>query len=76
MGFLRFSSTEWQNNLAENAIKLVASRRRIIGASFSEKGIREYLLFLSIFQTLRRKGGSFLRFLLSRKRDIAEFLGD
>ena len=42
----------------------------------SENGIRDYLIFLSIYQTLRRKGGSFLRFLLSGKTDIFEFLGE
>jgi hypothetical protein len=35
-----------------------------------------YLIFLSIYQTLRRKGGSFLRFLLSGKTDLFEFLGE
>ena len=66
----------WNNNIAENAIKLVASRRRIMGASFTEKGMQDYLIFLSIFQTLRRKGGSLLRFLLSKEIDLFKFLGE
>ena len=72
--FLSHDGVPWNNNLAENAIKLIASRRRIMGASFSEEGIREYMLFLGLYQTLRRKGGSLLRFLLSRSTDLFEFL--
>ena len=72
--FLSYDGVPWNNNLAENAIKLIASRRRIMGASFSKDGIAEYLLFLSIFQTLRRKRGSFLRFLLSGETNIETFL--
>ena len=67
--FLRHDGVSWHNNIAENAIKLVVSRRRFFGASYSKEGMKNYLLFLSLFQTLRRKGGSLLRFLLSRKRD-------
>jgi len=42
----------------------------------SKDGIRDYLVFLSICQTLRRKGGSLLRFLLSGETDLFEFLGE
>ena len=56
----------WNNNNAEHTIKRLASRRRILGTSFSEKGIQDYLLLLSIYhQTCRLKGVSFLRFLRS-----------
>jgi hypothetical protein len=74
--FLSHDGVPWNNNLAENAVKLIASRRRFIGGLMSEDGIRDYLIFLSIYQTLRRKGGSFLRFLLSGKTDVFEFLGE
>jgi hypothetical protein len=74
--FLSHDGVPWDNNLAENAVKLIASRRRLIEGLMSERGIREYLIFLSIYQTLRRKGGSFLRFLLSEKTDVFEFLGE
>ena len=40
----------------------------------SEQGITDHLVFLSIYQTLRRKGGNFLRFLLSGMTDVFEFL--
>ncbi len=74
--FLRHDGVPWNNNIAENAIKLIVSRRRFFGASYSQEGMRDYLLFLSLFQTLRRKGGSLLRFLLSRETDLSVYLGD
>jgi predicted RecB family nuclease len=72
--FLSHDGVPWNNNLAENAVKLIASRRKILQGLMSEDGIRDYLIFLSLFQTLRRKGASLLRFLLSRKVDVFEFL--
>jgi hypothetical protein len=74
--FLSHDGVPWSNNLAENAVKLIASRRRFIDGLMSKDGIKDYLIFLSIFQTMRRKGGSFLRFLLSGKTDIFQFLGE
>ena len=74
--FLSHDGVPWNNNLAENAVKLIASRRRIFGASFSENGMREYLLFLGLYQTLRRKGRSLLRFLLSNETDLFNFAGE
>jgi hypothetical protein len=66
----------WNNNLAENAVKMVVSRRKMLDGLMSKDGIRDYLVFLSICQTLRRKGGSLLRFLLSGETDLFEFLGE
>ena len=74
--FLSHNGVPWNNNLAENAVKLIASRRKLLDGLMSENGIRDYLIFLSIYQTLRRKGGSFLRFLLSGKTDVFKFLGE
>lgn len=71
--FLDHDGIPWNNNNAENAIKPFASRRKIIQASFSERGLQDYLLFLSIAQTCRNKNLSFLRFLLSGKHDIDAF---
>src|SRR5204862_6775326 len=71
--FLDHDGVPWNNNNAENAIKLFASRRRILGATSTEKGLRDYLVFLSIYQTCRRKNLSFLRFLRSGYLDIDTF---
>jgi predicted RecB family nuclease len=68
--FLEHDGVPWNNNNAENALKRFASRRKIIGASFSEKGLRDYLVFLSIYQTCRNNGLSFLRFLQSGVFDL------
>ena len=72
--FLDYDGVPWNNNNAENAIKLVASRRRLLGGTVSESGLKHYLVFLSIYQTLRRKGISLLRFLLSGETDLEKFL--
>jgi predicted RecB family nuclease len=72
--FLDYDGVPWNNNNAENALKLVASRRRLFGTSVSEAGLRNYLVFLSIYQTLRRKGISLLRFLLSGETDLEKFV--
>ena len=63
----------WNNNNAENAIKQFASRRKTMGAAFTESGIQDYLLLLSIYKTLRYRNVSFWKFLLSGETDIDAF---
>ncbi len=72
--FLDYDGVPWNNNCAENAIKLVASRRRLLGNSMSESGLKDYLVFLSIYQTLRRKGLSLLKFLRSGETDLESYV--
>ena len=72
--FLDYDGVPWNNNNAENALKLVASRRSLFRTSLSESGLKDYLVFLSIYQTLRRKGISLLRFLLSGETDLERFV--
>jgi predicted RecB family nuclease len=72
--FLDHDGVPWNNNNAEVAVKRFASRRKLMGASFTEKGIQDYLVFLSIHQTCRNKNVSFLRFLLSGKLDLDAFV--
>jgi hypothetical protein len=71
--FLDHDGVPWNNNNAENAIKLFASRRNSIRTPFTEDGIRDYLLLLSIYQTLRYRHLSFWKFLISGEIDIAAF---
>ena len=71
--FLKYDGVPWNNNNAENAIKPFAARRKLIQSSFSERGLQNYLIFLSISQTCRNKNISFLRFLLSGNEDIDVF---
>ena len=62
----------WNNNNAENAIRAFAELRRVIGGTCTEKGLREYLVLLSICETCKRRGISFLDFMLSGETNIAE----
>ena len=73
--FLDHDGVPWNNNNAEVAIKRFASRRKLMGASFTAKGIQDYLVFLSIYQTCRNKNVSFLRFLRSGSLDLDTFVG-
>lgn len=66
----------WNNNNAEHAVKAFAMLRNVIRGTSTEKGIREYLTLLSICETCKYKGISFLDFLRSEKRDIDEFVNN
>jgi len=67
------SPGDTRNDNAENAIKHFASRRKLLGASFSGKRLQDYLVFFSIYQTRRNKDPSFLRLLRSGRLDVAAF---
>ena len=71
--FLDYHGVPWNNNNAENAIKQFVSRRKTVGTPYTQAGIRDYLLLLSIYQTLRYRQASFWRFLLSGETDIEAF---
>jgi predicted RecB family nuclease len=73
--FLDCDGIPWNNNNAENAVKRFVTRRKGMGgtAAFSEKGIRDYLVLLSIYQTLRFRQLNFWQFLISGETDIAAF---
>ena len=63
----------WNNNNAEHAIKAFARLRDGIGGSSTEKGIREYLILLSVCQTCKYMGVDFLDLLRSGEKDIRDF---
>jgi predicted RecB family nuclease len=71
--FLDYDGVPWNNNNAENAVKLFASRRKVMATPFTERGIKGYLLLLSLYQTLRYRGLGLWKFLLSEQTDIAAF---
>ena len=71
--FIHRDGVSWSNNLAENAIKQFGYYRDDVGRSVKEAGLSEYLVLLSLYQTCRVRGLSFLKFLLSRERDIDMF---
>ncbi|MCG6533349.1 MAG: TM0106 family RecB-like putative nuclease [Syntrophales bacterium LBB04] len=70
--FLDYDNVPWNNN-AEHAIKAFALMRRNFSGVTTEKGIREYLVLLSICETCRFKGINFLDFLRSGEKDIDLF---
>ena len=72
--FLDYDGVPWNNNNAEHAIKRFVQLREAIGGSSTAKGIQEYLVLLSICETLRLKNASFLKFLISGATDIDKFL--
>jgi predicted RecB family nuclease len=72
--FLNYDGIPWNNNNAETAIKAFAGLRKSIEGPMSEKGIHEYLTLLSIRETCKYKGISFLDFLRSREKDIDAFI--
>jgi predicted RecB family nuclease len=71
--FLAHDGVPWNNNLAENAIRQFAYYREDNPGRLGEAGLKDYLVLLSIYQTCRYKEVSFLKFLLSRERDIDAF---
>ena len=71
--FLRFDGVPWNNNNAEHAVKPFAALRQIIGGLTTEKGIRDYLVLLSLCETCKYMGVDFLDFLRSGEKDIHIF---
>jgi Transposase IS66 family len=71
--FIRHDGVSWNNNIAENAIRKFAYYRDDTTGCLKEVGLKDYLILLSICHTCHYKGISFLRFLLSRIRDIDAF---
>jgi transposase-like protein len=71
--FLNYDGVAWHNNNAEHAIKAFARLRVVIGGSCNERGIRDYLILLSVSETCKYKGVRFLDFLRSGEKDIDGF---
>lgn len=75
-GTENLKTAEWRfamDFVAEHAVKAFATLRRVIDGLTSEKGIREYLVLLSISETCKYKEVDFLDFLRSGEKDIRAF---
>ena len=72
--FLDYDGVPWNNNNAEHTIKAFAKLRRILEHEIEDKGINDYIIFLSICETCRYKGVSFLDFLRSGEKDVDHFI--
>jgi hypothetical protein len=73
--FIGHDGVPWNNNNAEHAIKQFAYYREDTVGLMSEFGLNNYLVLLSICQTCRYKGVSFLRFLLSQETNVDIYCG-
>jgi hypothetical protein len=71
--FLNHDGVPWNNNNAEHAIKAFVRLRRCIEGKSSAKGIRDYLVLLSVSESCKCRGVSFLDFLRSGQTDIVSF---
>jgi len=71
--FLSFDGVPWNNNNAEHAVKPFAMLRQVISGVTTEKGLRDYLILLSICETCKYMGVDFLDFLRSGEQDIHAF---
>src|SRR5262245_39480060 len=71
--FIQDDGVPWNNNNAENAIRRFAYYRDATPGRLREVGLKDYLVLLSICHTCRYKEVSFLKFLLSRERDMDVF---
>ena len=71
--FLKYDGVPWNNNNAEHAVKAFAMLRHVIGGVTTERGIRDYLVLLSICETCKYQELDFLDFLRSGEQDLAVF---
>jgi predicted RecB family nuclease len=71
--FLDYDDVPWNNNNAEHAIKSFVLLRRNFSGFSTEKGMREYLILISICETCKIRGINFLEFLRSGEQDIDAF---
>lgn len=70
--FMEDDGIPWDNNMAERAIRQLAVQRKISG-TFYKHAAPNYLLLLAISQTCRFQNKSFLKFLLSKEKNIDSF---
>ncbi len=70
--FMKGDDIPWNNNMAERAIRQLAVQRKISG-SFYKHAVQNYLLLLAISQTCRFQDKSFLKFLISKEKNIDLF---
>ena len=72
---MEYDNVPWNNNNAEHAVKAFAALRKVIDGSTNERGIRDYLILLSIFQTCTYRGIDFFEYLRSGEKKIDGYTG-
>jgi hypothetical protein len=63
----------WNNNPAEHAVKGYVYVRELYDGMMKQEGLSEHILLLSVYQTCKYRGVSFLKFLLSGEQDVEAF---
>jgi predicted RecB family nuclease len=72
--FLNYDGVPWNNANAEHAFKHFATFRRNVNGIFTERGIREYLILLSLYESCKYRNINFQNFLLSKEKYISTYL--
>lgn len=68
--FLDYDGVPWNNNRAEHAIKALVRLRRDFSGVTTERGVKDYMVLLSLCETCRFKKIRFLEFLRSGELEI------
>jgi predicted RecB family nuclease len=71
--FLDHDGVPWNNNPAEHAVKGFVYVRVLYDGKMKEAGLSDHIVLLSVYQTCKYRGVSFLKFLLSGERDVEAF---
>jgi hypothetical protein len=74
--FLDHDNVPWNNNNAEHAVKAFARLRDVIDGTTTERGVRDYLVLLSVCQTCAYRGVDFFGFLRSEETKIEGYDGN
>jgi predicted RecB family nuclease len=70
--FIEHDDVNWHNNSAERALRHICTQRKISGFLHANT-TPYYLILVGIMQTCRFQNKSFLKFLLSKEKDIDKF---
>lgn len=73
--FLNYDSVPWNNNGAEHAAKSFTKYNRMCRGLCTEATLKQALVMLSILETCKYNGMSFLRFLLTGATDLGCLIG-
>ena len=71
--FLEHDGVPWNNNPGEHAVKAFAWSREISDGLMNKEGLSDFLVLLSVRQTCKYRGVSFLKFLLSGEEDVEAY---
>jgi hypothetical protein len=68
--FLEHDGVPWNNNPGEHAVKAFAWSRETSDGLMNKEGLSDFLVLLSVRQTCKCRGASFLKFLLSGEEEV------